>query len=148
MEWHMLFLNCCAALGLNIAVFLVIGKTSALTMNIAGVIKDWGLIFTSFLLYKSPIVSTQIEGYLVAFFGVMGYNYIKIKQRKDEKQIQTEEKTAQLKVDYSHHVAKLAEHIQNVNALAPASVSDGDVEEGLLNDDERVTSSLITVDNK
>ncbi len=27
--------------GLNVSVFLLIGKTSALTMNIAGVVKDW-----------------------------------------------------------------------------------------------------------
>lgn len=34
------------------AVFLLIGKTSALTMNIAGVVKDWLLIALSWLLYK------------------------------------------------------------------------------------------------
>ena len=38
--------------GLNMAVFLLIGKTSALTMNIAGVVKDWLLIALSWLLYK------------------------------------------------------------------------------------------------
>ena len=36
------------AFSLNLAVFLLIGKTSALTMNIAGVIKDWALIFFSY----------------------------------------------------------------------------------------------------
>ena len=30
-----------AALGLNLSVYLLIGKTSALTMNVAAVIKDW-----------------------------------------------------------------------------------------------------------
>ena len=34
------------------AVFLLIGKTSALTMNIAGVIKDWMLIFFSYSVFK------------------------------------------------------------------------------------------------
>ncbi len=34
------------------AVFLLIGKTSALTMNIAGVVKDWLLIGLSVMLYK------------------------------------------------------------------------------------------------
>ena len=37
---------------LNMAVFLLIGKTSALTMNIAGVVKDWLLIGLSIVLYK------------------------------------------------------------------------------------------------
>lgn len=34
------------------AVFLLIGKTSALTMNVAGVVKDWILILLSYLIYK------------------------------------------------------------------------------------------------
>jgi hypothetical protein len=33
------------------AVFLLIGKTSALTMNVAGVVKDWLLIFLSVFVY-------------------------------------------------------------------------------------------------
>ncbi len=37
--------NAAVAFCLNLAVFLLIGKTSALTMNIAGVIKDWMLIW-------------------------------------------------------------------------------------------------------
>ena len=49
--------SCCLAFvpfraGLNMAVFLLIGKTSALTMNIAGVVKDWILILLSYLMYK------------------------------------------------------------------------------------------------
>lgn len=36
---------------LNMAVFLLIGKTSALTMNVAGVVKDWLLILLSVVLY-------------------------------------------------------------------------------------------------
>ena len=80
LEGHVLLLNCSAALGLNVAVFLLIGKTSALAMNIAGVVKDWTLICLSFKLFSSPIVAAQIEGYFIAFTGVMGYNYYKIKQ--------------------------------------------------------------------
>ena len=34
------------------AVFLLIGKTSALTMNIAGVVKDWLLIGLSYVMYR------------------------------------------------------------------------------------------------
>ena len=36
---------------LNMAVFLLIGKTSALTMNIAGVVKDWMLIGLSVAMF-------------------------------------------------------------------------------------------------
>lgn len=41
-----------AAAALNMSVFLLIGKTSALTMNLAGVVKDWLLIGLSVMLYK------------------------------------------------------------------------------------------------
>ena len=37
---------------LNLSVFLLIGRSSALTMNVAGVIKDWLLIGLSVMLYK------------------------------------------------------------------------------------------------
>jgi hypothetical protein len=36
---------------LNMAIFLLIGRTSALTMNVAGVVKDWMLILLSVLLF-------------------------------------------------------------------------------------------------
>ena len=45
--------NAAAAFGLNMSVFLLIGKTSALTMNIAGVIKDWMLIGLSVAIFKA-----------------------------------------------------------------------------------------------
>lgn len=34
------------------SVFLLIGRTSALTMNIAGVLKDWALILLSVTMYE------------------------------------------------------------------------------------------------
>jgi hypothetical protein len=52
------------------AVFLLIGKTSALTMNIAGVVKDWMLIFFSFYLFKAPVTSLNLLGYVFCCSGV------------------------------------------------------------------------------
>lgn len=46
------------AFALNLAVFLLIGKTSALTMNVAGVVKDWMLIGLSVWLYHAHV--TQV----------------------------------------------------------------------------------------
>ena len=45
--------NAAAAFALNLSVFLLIGKTSALTMNVAGVIKDWLLIGLSVLIFQA-----------------------------------------------------------------------------------------------
>lgn len=47
--------NAAAAFGLNMSVFMLIGKTSALTMNVAGVIKDWLLIGLSVLIFKAQV---------------------------------------------------------------------------------------------
>lgn len=44
------------------AVFLLIGKTSALTMNIAGVAKDWMLIGLSVWMFKSAVSGLNLFG--------------------------------------------------------------------------------------
>lgn len=72
-----LLASAASAFALNVAVFLLIGKTSALTMNVAGVIKDWLLIFLSFGMFHAPISGIQLGGYGVAFLGVCWYNYLK-----------------------------------------------------------------------
>ncbi|KXZ55918.1 hypothetical protein GPECTOR_2g1469 [Gonium pectorale] len=71
----LLLLSAACAFALNMSVFLLIGKTSALTMNVAGVIKDWLLILLSVVLYGSPVTKLQLGGYGLAFAGVMYYNY-------------------------------------------------------------------------
>ena len=74
--------NATLAFALNISVYLLIGKTSALTMNVAGVIKDWILIFISSFMFDAPISSLQLWGYLLAFAAVCYYNYTKYKERE------------------------------------------------------------------
>ena len=51
--------NAAAAFALNLSVFLLIGKTSALTMNVAGVIKDWLLIGLSVLIFQAQVGMTR-----------------------------------------------------------------------------------------
>jgi hypothetical protein len=63
-------------------VFLLIGKTSALTMNIAGVIKDWMLIFFSYYVFHAPITRLNLVGYAFCCSGVGVYNYQKLQLLK------------------------------------------------------------------
>ncbi|KAL4418768.1 hypothetical protein ABPG77_010373 [Micractinium sp. CCAP 211/92] len=77
--------NAGAAFGLNMAVFLLIGKTSALTMNIAGVVKDWILILLSYLMYKAPVTALNLEGYGLSFLAVCWYNYQKLRSMQVSK---------------------------------------------------------------
>jgi hypothetical protein len=46
-----LLASAAAAFGLNCSVFLLVASTSALTMNVGGVVKDWLLIGASVALY-------------------------------------------------------------------------------------------------
>ena len=72
------------AFSFNLAVFLLIGKTSALTMNIAGVIKDWLLIFFSYTVFHAPVTRLNMVGYIFCCTGVAVYNYQKLQVLKQE----------------------------------------------------------------
>lgn len=65
------------AFALNVSVYLLIREGGALTMNVAGVVKDWLLICVSSILFHAPISSMQLLGYSLAFVAVCYYNYQK-----------------------------------------------------------------------
>ncbi|XP_019189552.1 PREDICTED: probable sugar phosphate/phosphate translocator At5g25400 [Ipomoea nil] len=74
--------NSFCAFALNLAVFLLVGKTSALTMNVAGVVKDWMLIAFSWSVIKDTVTPINLVGYGLAFMGVAYYNHIKLQALK------------------------------------------------------------------
>ncbi|KAH6774155.1 Drug/metabolite transporter superfamily protein [Perilla frutescens var. frutescens] len=74
--------NCVCAFALNLAVFLLVGKTSALTMNVAGVVKDWLLIAFSWSVIKDNVTPLNLFGYGLAFLGVGYYNRAKLQALK------------------------------------------------------------------
>ncbi|OMP10173.1 hypothetical protein COLO4_04753 [Corchorus olitorius] len=71
--------NSFCAFALNLAVFLLVGKTSALTMNVAGVVKDWLLIAFSWSVIKDTVTPINLFGYGIAFLGVAYYNHCKLR---------------------------------------------------------------------
>ncbi|EYU23046.1 hypothetical protein MIMGU_mgv1a025006mg [Erythranthe guttata] len=74
--------NSMCAFALNLAVFLLVGKTSALTMNVAGVVKDWLLIAFSWSVIKDTVTAINLFGYALAFLGVAYYNHSKLQALK------------------------------------------------------------------
>ncbi|KAJ0980876.1 hypothetical protein J5N97_009131 [Dioscorea zingiberensis] len=74
--------NSLCAFALNLAVFLLVGKTSALTMNVAGVVKDWLLIAFSWSVIRDTVTSVNLIGYGIAFLGVAYYNHVKLQGMK------------------------------------------------------------------
>ncbi|KAJ7549166.1 hypothetical protein O6H91_07G043300 [Diphasiastrum complanatum] len=91
--------NSTCAFALNLAVFLLIGKTSALTMNVAGVVKDWLLIAFSWSVIMDRVTAINLLGYGLAFLGVCYYNHAKLqalKAKESLKKIQPSDEEAGL----------------------------------------------------
>ncbi|KAJ0251885.1 sugar phosphate/phosphate translocator [Hirschfeldia incana] len=89
--------NSVCAFALNLAVFLLVGKTSALTMNVAGVVKDWLLIAFSWSVIKDTVTPLNLFGYGLAFLGVAYYNHCKLqalKAKEAQKKVQNDEEAA------------------------------------------------------
>lgn len=76
--------NCTLAFFLNLAVFLIIGRTSALTMNIAGIAKDVLVIAISTFMFHSALYAKSLFGFAVAVTGVGLYNYLKFRTMQEE----------------------------------------------------------------
>lgn len=61
-----LTLNSLCTFGLNLSVFLVIQHTSALTIRVAGVVKDWVVVLLSALLFAdTKLTIINIFGYAI-----------------------------------------------------------------------------------
>lgn len=89
--------NSLCAFALNLAVFLLVGKTSALTMNVAGVVKDWLLIAFSWSVIRDTVTPVNLFGYGIAFLGVAYYNHVKLqalKAKEAQKKAQQQDEEA------------------------------------------------------
>ncbi|XP_073298050.1 probable sugar phosphate/phosphate translocator At3g14410 isoform X3 [Primulina huaijiensis] len=85
-----LILNSLCTFALNLSVFLVISHTSALTIRVAGVVKDWVVVLLSALLFAdTKLTLINLFGYAVAIAGVAAYNNHKLK--KEATRVNTEE---------------------------------------------------------
>lgn len=61
-----LILNSLCTFALNLSVFLVISHTSALTIRVAGVVKDWVVVLLSALLFAdTKLTLINLFGYAV-----------------------------------------------------------------------------------
>ena len=92
-DYFVFWTNSLCAFALSLAVFLLVGKTSALTMNVAGVVKDWLLIAFSWSVIKDTVTPINLFGYGIAFLGVGYYNYVKLQALKAK---EAEKKVAQV----------------------------------------------------
>ncbi|CDP06111.1 unnamed protein product [Coffea canephora] len=76
-----LTLNSLCTFALNLSVFLVISHTSALTIRVAGVVKDWVVVLLSAILFAdTKLTLINLFGYAIAIAGVAAYNNHKLKK--------------------------------------------------------------------
>ncbi|CAN4103056.1 unnamed protein product [Withania somnifera] len=76
-----LTLNSLCTFALNLSVFLVIQHTSALTIRVAGVVKDWVVVLLSALLFAdAKLTLINLFGYAIAIAGVAAYDNHKLKK--------------------------------------------------------------------
>jgi hypothetical protein len=66
----MLLLNGLVAFSLNIASVMLIAHTSALTLTLAGIVKDILLVFLSMTIFEAPVTLLQFMGYTVALLAL------------------------------------------------------------------------------
>ncbi|TVU43479.1 hypothetical protein EJB05_09954, partial [Eragrostis curvula] len=87
-----LFLNCLCTFVLNMSVFLVISRTSALTARVTGVVRDWSVVLLSAAIFAdTKLTFINIVGYAIAIAGVVAYNNHKLKVKPQVNQQQGEE---------------------------------------------------------
>lgn len=76
-----LVLNCLCTFALNLSVFLVISRTSALTIRVTGVVRDWVVVLLSAIIFSdTKLTAVNLIGYAIAIAGVVAYNNHKLKK--------------------------------------------------------------------
>jgi solute carrier family 35, member E3 len=73
------------ALCVNISIFLLIGKTSAVTYNVAGNGKTAFLLAADFLFFGRPFLLSNVIGLATTLLGVVWYTRLKLRERVDSK---------------------------------------------------------------
>ncbi len=73
-----LLANAGGAVALNLSIYIVVGTMSALTMKLAAIVKDIGLVAVSYALFGDTLTFPGVVGYSIALLGVFVYNCRKI----------------------------------------------------------------------
>ncbi|WMV59864.1 hypothetical protein MTR67_053249 [Solanum verrucosum] len=78
----MLQLGAVAFEATRLVMIQILLTSKALTMNVAGVVKDWLLIAFSWSVIKDTVTPVNLVGYGLAFLGVAYYNHAKLQALK------------------------------------------------------------------
>jgi len=65
------------ALVVNLSMFLLIGKTSAITYHVVGYLKLCLILFSGIIIFKDPITLINTSAIILTLGGVLSYTYFK-----------------------------------------------------------------------
>ena len=88
-----IFTSAFLAFVVNISTFIIIGKMSAITYNVAGHIKLCFILATGYLLFENKFNWLNMFGVSLAVSGVVAYSMIKMKSSKPFSSIKPEQNT-------------------------------------------------------
>ena len=114
-----LLLNGLVVFFLNLSILLFITKTSSLTLNVAGVVKNIGLIFLSSLLFHTHITFISCFGYTISILGLFMYIYIKYKRKQQKYVILLDSQNNDDEKDLENISQKMANVIENKSNILP-----------------------------
>lgn len=72
-----LIINAAVAFSLNLAVILLVSNSSALTMSLAGLLKDVCIVASSVVVFGAPLTAGQVLGYGISMCGLGLYREFK-----------------------------------------------------------------------
>lgn len=75
-------INTLTAFCLNLAVVILVQRTSGLVLTLAGIVKDIMLIIASIFIFANPVTPIQVLGYALALIGLNMYNEFKAAKGK------------------------------------------------------------------
>jgi solute carrier family 35 protein E3 len=78
-----ILLSCCLALLVNVSIFLVIGKTSAVTYNVLGHFKLTLILVLGFMLFEYPVDPKNLTGIAITLAGVVWYTHLKTRPKPE-----------------------------------------------------------------
>jgi len=78
----LIMLSAVIAFGVNLSIFLVIGKTSPVTYNVVGHFKLCVILVSGFVVFKDPVTSLNLLGVLLTLSGIFVYTHLKLQEQQ------------------------------------------------------------------
>ncbi|KAJ4454447.1 putative Solute carrier family 35 member E3 [Paratrimastix pyriformis] len=89
-EWNvnivlLIFTSCALSFFVNVTIFLVIGRTSAVTYNVASHFKTISVLAGGVIFFGDSLAPRTFVGICICLGGIFYYSYLKLQEQKEQK---------------------------------------------------------------